>query len=253
MCLAGCDGILHLEQVSAPDADTCQPVAAACTPVGHDEDGDGFDDACDNCPEAANPDQSDCDHDGVGDVCDPDPALAGDRRTRFISFAEPNAGSFFSPNAQVAVMSDQLEFTDLTAPAYTELAAPPPSLPYEVRMAVTLDAVDRSVYEQLQVYGNGATQPFAQCSVYHSTGDQSDHLNALDGTDPELVGGTYSAGSRFTLQLVLTSAELDCAVDASGTTVTATDVLGYQAGAFALEVTATNLHIDWLVFYDLSR
>lgn len=47
---------------------------APCTPIGSDLDGDGLDDACDNCPDDANPDQADGDGDGVGDVCDLCPA-----------------------------------------------------------------------------------------------------------------------------------------------------------------------------------
>ena len=43
--------------------------ARPCAPVGHDEDGDGFDDACDACPQIAD-DQTDSDGDGIGDACD---------------------------------------------------------------------------------------------------------------------------------------------------------------------------------------
>ena len=43
---------------------------------GHDEDGDGIDDGCDNCPADANESQADADNDGVGDVCDPHADLA---------------------------------------------------------------------------------------------------------------------------------------------------------------------------------
>jgi len=39
-----------------------------------DQDGDGMQDALDNCPGAANPGQSDADQDGVGDACDNCPA-----------------------------------------------------------------------------------------------------------------------------------------------------------------------------------
>lgn len=46
----------------------------ACTiAIGHDEDGDGIDDACDVCPHLVDPDQLDSDGDGIGDVCDPEP------------------------------------------------------------------------------------------------------------------------------------------------------------------------------------
>jgi hypothetical protein len=44
---------------------------SACTAIGHDEDGDGVDDACDRCPHVADPAQPDTDGDGVGDACDP--------------------------------------------------------------------------------------------------------------------------------------------------------------------------------------
>jgi len=49
----------------------------SCTPVGHDEDGDTVDDACDNCPSYGNQTQVDGDQDEVGDACEApgDPAL----------------------------------------------------------------------------------------------------------------------------------------------------------------------------------
>lgn len=43
---------------------------ATCTPVGHDEDGDGTDDACDTCPTLPDPGQDDADGDGLGDACE---------------------------------------------------------------------------------------------------------------------------------------------------------------------------------------
>lgn len=59
--------------------------ARACSPVGHDEDRDAIDDACDACPHVPDPEQADADGDGVGDACDPEPAVAHQR----IAFFDP--------------------------------------------------------------------------------------------------------------------------------------------------------------------
>ncbi len=68
-------------------ADRIDSIAAkpCVTPVGHDEDGDSVDDACDGCPHLADPEQIDSDGDGVDDVCDPNPATPGDA----IAFFDP--------------------------------------------------------------------------------------------------------------------------------------------------------------------
>ena len=53
--------------------------------AGHDEDGDGIDDACDGCPHIADPAQVDADRDGVGDACDPEPTNPRQRIALFAS------------------------------------------------------------------------------------------------------------------------------------------------------------------------
>jgi hypothetical protein len=67
-----------------PAADAWECLA----PAGHDEDGDGFDDACDRCPQVAD-DQRDGDGDGVGDACDL--AATAQQRTFFDPYTASRA------------------------------------------------------------------------------------------------------------------------------------------------------------------
>ena len=78
---AACGRLQFTELPGAAAAD-----APGCAPIGHDEDGDGVDDACDVCPHRPDPDQADRDGDGVGDACDPAPDVARQRLVVFDPF-----------------------------------------------------------------------------------------------------------------------------------------------------------------------
>lgn len=73
LLLTGCR--LYLDPV-AGDAATADAEVDAVALAGHDDDGDGIDDAIDVCPHIADAAQADADGDRVGDACDPNPAVA---------------------------------------------------------------------------------------------------------------------------------------------------------------------------------
>lgn len=82
--LAGCGRI----GFDASDLDAgfdARPDAPPCAALGHDEDSDGVDDACDVCPHLVDPQQGDTDGDRVGDACDPLPTSPTER----IAYFEP--------------------------------------------------------------------------------------------------------------------------------------------------------------------
>jgi hypothetical protein len=68
-CVMAACGRVSFGELGEP-GDASAIDARPCSPVGHDEDGDGIDDACDACPQLVD-DQTDTDGDGVGDACDP--------------------------------------------------------------------------------------------------------------------------------------------------------------------------------------
>ena len=88
-CVVGC-GRLDFGEVS--DKPLPDGSVDTVTPANHDEDGDGIDDALDNCPHMAGS-TADGDSDGVGDICDPHPMTAGDHIGLF-STLEPGTSPF---------------------------------------------------------------------------------------------------------------------------------------------------------------
>lgn len=92
LAVAACkaDELANPEDAPGPGEDAeidMAPIDPNCPDaVGHDEDGDAVDDACDVCPHKVDAGQTDQDGDGVGDVCDSRPLTAGERIVFFDPF-----------------------------------------------------------------------------------------------------------------------------------------------------------------------
>jgi hypothetical protein len=115
LLLAGC-GRLAFDDLPDHDA-AVDAVAFVCAaPVGHDEDHDGIDDACDVCPHVPDPAQADRDGDGVGDACDPRPDTPGDHIVFFDPFTSVRPEWTFSGNWTIA--NDQLQVDSTINPIY---------------------------------------------------------------------------------------------------------------------------------------
>ena len=91
--LAGCHLVFPIDGGGEGDDGVPPP----CTPIGHDEDGDDLDDACDPCPHVSAYDDPDADkdddRDGVGDGCDPEPG-APNVRLWFDGFGAVTPGDY---------------------------------------------------------------------------------------------------------------------------------------------------------------
>ncbi len=91
--LAGC-GRVRFDDVSGSGAidasglgdDAADATLFVCNPIGHDEDADGTDDACDVCPHLSGS-QQDGDGDRVGDDCDLEPTLPNQQIVFFDAFS----------------------------------------------------------------------------------------------------------------------------------------------------------------------
>ncbi len=140
-----------------PDAASLDAPLGVCA-TGHDEDGDGVSDVCDNCPSIANAGQEDVGEtnagqtaDGVGDACDPRPAAGGDAIALFDPLLAPLAPTWTIDTGSWTATGDDVAQTDLGSSNRIDSSAFTGD-DYAIETRVTLDGLDPSSYNHGVVF-----------------------------------------------------------------------------------------------------
>ncbi len=112
------------------------PNEVPCVAVGHDEDGDAIDDACDVCPQIADPAQPDVDGDRVGDACDPYPDDPRDHLVLFDPFTSERPEWAFSDQPPHTFVGDALTVDSRGGQFRADLTGAPADDTYSVVMSL---------------------------------------------------------------------------------------------------------------------
>ena len=187
-----------------PGSDAATVTGRCAAPVGHDEDGDGVDDACDGCPHIPDPEQIDTDGDGVDDICDPNPTIPTESIALFDPFTSLRPEWVLS-GAMPTIVGDSAVIDALAGDAVMELEGAPAMDYFELGGAVGTAQVP-SV--KVEMYVKGTTQGYYYCELY-------DHGGATINFDLAytLDGAAYGTGPIASLEAPLANGPFVLSLD----------------------------------------
>jgi hypothetical protein len=140
------------------------PEAATCAAVGHDEDLDGIDDACDVCPQLADAAQLDRDGDRVGDGCDPHPDEPRDQIAAFDPFTSQRPEWTF-PGSQPTFTGDSMIGDARTRQFRADRAGVPTTDSYTFVLRIGDASPDPSAQKQVALYALESDDQVYYCDL----------------------------------------------------------------------------------------
>ena len=210
---AGCGRFGFDDTPNAADASADAPVS--CT--GHDEDGDGFPDACDVCPGRAD-DQSDVDGDGVGDVCDPDNTTA-QRILLFESFSSGMPAGWVTTGAATwTAMGDDVVgmYGDISAAAFVGpmMVSPPVSIIVGYRLVGVDTAASNQTKSVVDAFDT-TTVDSQKCGEATPGKHTIGHEMAGTTVDATSIdySHTFDVGAEYVTTMTHNTAEIVCVTE----------------------------------------
>jgi hypothetical protein len=263
LLLSGCDVIWRIDGARNAGVDsTVNPNIDSstdsnlysCTPDQHDEDGDGFPDACDRCPGIVD-DQMDADMDGVGNACDPDDSVMHEIAL-FISFSD-GSPTWTSVSGGWVHQNDGLTYTTVTQASYGTILYPGvmPAPPYVIEAHLKINSIPQVVSGFQMIVDAPPNADGVKCGSIRRIGPVTDRIRAESpGGVPAMetvISPITPVGLKLTMTYKPTDIGCELATDNNSTSGAIPTPLPSvpPAGALAFRSLQVGATVHYVVIY----